>query len=363
MKLIFWHNMVSIHQSSLIKACSLAHEVVLVVPQLMEANRIGDGWTPPSLGSARLILAPDDNEIEQLILDNHIHVFCGIDAYPMVFTAFRKAILYKKQVLVYAEPYDYRGFKGILRYWKYRYLAFRYGAYISAFLATGDNGLICYKRCGFAPARLFEWAYYTEQTHVTIKDNEETDVKLLFVGQLIERKAILQLICAFKQLVVSHNISLTIIGNGVQHDLVCQEISDCPEVHYLGALPNEKIHDYIKCSDLLDLPSYHDGWGAVINEALQDGCRVLCSTACGAASLLDGKMRGGTFDWKIEGDLFKKLLYWVAKGPLTLHERLAIRKWAEEAISGTAAASYLEQIIDYTKNNKNRPVPPWKRKN
>ena len=48
--------------------------------------------------------------------------------------------------------------------------------------------------------------------------------------------------------------------------------------------------------DLLVLPSLFDGWGAVVNEALQAGMRVLCSTACGAASLLDGRQRGGSFD-------------------------------------------------------------------
>lgn len=36
-------------------------------------------------------------------------------------------------------------------------------------------------------------------------------------------------------------------------------------------------------ADYLILPSLYDGWGAVVNEGLQSGCKVLVSKDCGAS--------------------------------------------------------------------------------
>lgn len=90
--------------------------------------------------------------------------------------------------------------------------------------------------------------------------------------------------------------------------------------------------------DLLILPSMYDGWGAVINEALQQGMRVLCSDRCGASCLLDGIHRGGTFSWNEKGSLERELRHWISKGPITQKERTGIASWAKTTISGQAPA-------------------------
>lgn len=351
--------MVSIHQSALIKACTSRHKVTLVVPRLMESDRLNDGWQIPDMGNANLVIEPTKSEIDQLLQGCEIHVFSGINAYSMVYLAFKKAVACRKKVIVYAEPFDNRGIKGFVRRLMYRYLAIRYGRHIAAILATGEKGVACYQKVGFYPDNVFEWAYFTEYTPISKEVSENSHTQILFIGQLIERKAILPLIASFKRVSKHVPCSLTIIGDGSQREEVKKMLLNNTNIQYLGMQPNEQISYYLSQKDLLVLPSYHDGWGAVVNEALQFGCRVLCSTECGAASLVDGEERGGTFNWKVERDLDKQLSIWCNKGPVSASMREDIRKWSKKSISGDAAVTYLEQIVEFTNSQQEKPIAPW----
>lgn len=47
----------------------------------------------------------------------------------------------------------------------------------------------------------------------------------------------------------------------------------------------EEIPSILSNQDILILPSIYDGWGAVVNEALQSGLYVISSNQCGAKDL------------------------------------------------------------------------------
>lgn len=76
---------------------------------------------------------------------------------------------------------------------------------------------------------------------------------------------------------------------------VKRRASACAQFHFLGVKTNREVQERMRTGDLLVLPSLYDGWGTVVNEALQNGMRVLCSDACGASVLLDGCVRGASF--------------------------------------------------------------------
>ena len=129
------------------------------------------------------------------------------------------------------------------------------------------------------------------------------------------------------------------------------------------AFIQENVLRIMQSHDLLILPSMYDGWGAVINEALQQGMRVLCSDRCGASCLLDGIHRGGTFSWNEKGSLERELRHWISKGPITQKERTGIASWAKTTISGQAPACYLTSILSFIQGKtSSRPLPPWQDK-
>lgn len=366
MEFVFWQNMLSIHQSALIKALARDHDVLLAVQTDFEGERRASGWTVPDMGNARILLSPTPREAEETVRAHPaaIHVFSGINTYPMVYAAFKQAVRSGLKIMVYAEPYRRQGWRGALRTFKYRLLQARYGKKITALLATGRLGVECYRRAGFPENSIFEWGYFTESAEPADASaapapgpGEKPD--LLFVGQLVPRKNVLPFLRAARQCSGAFR-RCHVVGDGPLREQAALEAEGCAQISLLGTQGNEETRGLMRRCDLLVLPSLFDGWGAVVNEALQAGMRVLCSTACGAASLLDGHDRGGTFDPAQPDSLPRALQEWLGKGPLTPAERNAISAWAEQHAGGTAAAHYLEQIAAWTEGReRNRPTAPW----
>ena len=352
MQFVFWQNMISIHQSALIKALAREHGVLLAVQTDFEGERESSGWTVPDMGNARILISPDARTVKETLRAHPaaVHVFSGISTYPMVYAAFKQAVRRGLKTMVYAEPYRRQGWRGLLRSVKYRFLRLRYGKKIAALLATGRLGVECYRRAGF-PAG--------SETPAMAPPAPGEKPDLLFVGQLIPRKNLLPFLRAARQCRGAFRRCL-VVGDGPLREQAALEAQGCAQISLLGTLGNEETRRLMRQCDLLVLPSLFDGWGAVVNEALQAGMRVLCSTACGAASLLDGHLRGGSFDPDRPESLRRALREWLDKGRLSSAERKAIAAWAEQTISGAAAARYLVHIVHYTEGREeNRPAAPW----
>jgi len=58
-------------------------------------------------------------------------------------------------------------------------------------------------------------------------------------------------------------------------------------ISFRGTLPNDRLRSAIAAADCAVLPSRFDGWGMLVNESLAVGTPIICTTACGSASLLN----------------------------------------------------------------------------
>lgn len=122
-------------------------------------------------------------------------------------------------------------------------------------------------------------------------------LKVVFVGQLIERKNLKVLIEAMR-LLKSENLELTIVGDGPSMD-VTQQLVDkygLSSVALVGQLPHDEVFTVMKQSDVLVLPSYYDGWGAVVNEAMCLSNVVVVSSGVRASSAVVNDVNGYVFD-------------------------------------------------------------------
>lgn len=107
---------------------------------------------------------------------------------------------------------------------------------------------------------------------------------MLYVGQLIKRKGIYQLLKALSEL-HDPNVGLLIVGNGPQERELrkfCQD-QKLENVYFEGFQQQEALLRYYALADVLILPSFKEVWGLVINEALASGIYVICSNYAGAA--------------------------------------------------------------------------------
>lgn len=53
-----------------------------------------------------------------------------------------------------------------------------------------------------------------------------------------------------------------------------------------------EVPEFMQHNDVLILPSLHDGWGAVVNEAMTLGLYVIVSDRCGAKALIADETDG-----------------------------------------------------------------------
>lgn len=361
---VFWQNIISIHQTAFLKSLSVRCGVTLIAEFPLSAARAESGWKIPEMGRVEIIAYPSPEEVDR-ILDCHreaIHIFSGIDAYPLVYNAFRKATRKRMNVFVYAEPYNSTGLLGKLKHLKYRFLHLKYGRRITALLATGELGKRCYRRAGFK--RVFEWGYFTEDRRSATSEKQEKNASekpvLLYVGQLVKRKKIVEFVRVATRMAELFD-HFYIVGQGSLLPEVEKAMAATPNITYLGVVQNEDMAEIMSRTDLLVLPSQFDGWGAVVNEALQCGTRVLCSDACGAATLLDHEQRGGTFRWGRTGEPATVLRRWLEMGPVPPETRHEIALWARTHISGEAACAYFLELCNCNESGQAAvPLPPWK---
>ena len=109
---------------------------------------------------------------------------------------------------------------------------------------------------------------------------------ILYCGQLIERKGVDLLIDAFSRVAsADNNVSLTLVGTGPMngHLVAAVHASLRDRVTFAGFQPVSRLPAYFSAADIFILPSRHDGWGVVINQAIAAGLPVIASDAVGAA--------------------------------------------------------------------------------
>lgn len=128
---------------------------------------------------------------------------------------------------------------------------------------------------------------------------------ILFVGRLEPAKNPLLLLKIFNTL-KRNDVKLVIVGSGSQESVLKKYVEDeklDASVIFTGQLSGSSLYIWFRLADLFVLPSIHEPFGAVINEALVAGCYVIVSDRAGASSLVDNS-NGKVFDYDNEKELF-----------------------------------------------------------
>ena len=107
-------------------------------------------------------------------------------------------------------------------------------------------------------------------------DLHDGTIKLLFVGQMIQRKGLSYLFEALKQL-NSPNIHLTLIGRGVIDFTLINEYKKFFNINVKINLSHSELINEMQNNDLFVFPSLIEGFGHVILEAMSSGLPILCT--------------------------------------------------------------------------------------
>lgn len=109
---------------------------------------------------------------------------------------------------------------------------------------------------------------------------------VLYVGRLVKIKNVARLIEAYKQ-IEDKDVALVIVGNGPEEErLKSLSKSISKKVIFTGHLEGDDLYAWYNVADVFCLPSILEPYGAVTNEALLAGCRVVISDRAGSACLV-----------------------------------------------------------------------------
>lgn len=111
-------------------------------------------------------------------------------------------------------------------------------------------------------------------------------IRLLFVGQLTQRKGVADLVDCLSLLDVDFRI--TLVGPLPHHvpGNLAWLLSD-PRCHWAGVVPHGRVFEIMTQSHAFVFPSIVEGFGMVITEAMRSGCPVITTSHTAGPDVLD----------------------------------------------------------------------------
>jgi len=159
-------------------------------------------------------------------------------------------------------------------------------------------------------------------------------IMLLYVGQLVKRKAVEQVLRALNTLNAS-DIGFMIVGSGSEEENLkkfCNE-NNLKNVFFEGFHQQNELPKYYALADIFILPSFEEVWGLVVNEALASGLYVLCSKYAGAAYDLINNENGVIFNPNNINEIAKSIKNIRNQIELIRSKREKISNWAKNNLS------------------------------
>ena len=186
--------------------------------------------------------------------------------------------------------------------------------FISAFLYIGEENKKFYQYYGVPEEKLFFVPYAVDNSRfiavnkeLRIKNYElrkkagigKSDVVILFVGKLIEKKRPMDLLKAYHQLIIHNSkfiIHLLFVGDGALRSELENYIKEhnLKNVHFTGFKNQTELPKYYAMADIFVLPSgVGETWGLVVNEAMCFSLPVIISDIVGCGKDLVKNEKNG----------------------------------------------------------------------
>lgn len=295
MRIVFLSNYFNHHQKPLSDALASRCEYTFITTIPITQERLELGWGAIPEPSYVCHYDKDTERAENCLLEADV-VITGSAPEKMV----RQCIFRGQVVFRYSE----RPLKNGIEWLKYlpRLLKWHYqnpvGKTIYMLCASaytaGD-----YAQFGLFWRKTFRWGYFPEVKHYTnIRSvlERKKNGSILWVGRFLDWKHpddALRMATRLKTAGI--DFQMKFIGTGEMEqqirDLICREkLGD--RVALLGAMKPEEVRRHMEESQIFLFTSdRREGWGAVLNEAMNSGCAVVASDAIGAVPFLlrDGK--------------------------------------------------------------------------
>lgn len=170
--------------------------------------------------------------------------------------------------------------------------------------------------CGFSNKRCFKWGYFPEvenYTDITKLIKKKNRHEILWCGRFLDWKHPEKAVKTAEYL-KKNNVSfhMKMIGTGKEEKRIKKLIKKknlSSDISLLGSMSPEEVRKHMESAQIfLFTSNFREGWGAVLNEAMNSGCACVVSHAIGSAPfLINNGENGLIFDNGNIMDLFTKV--------------------------------------------------------
>ncbi|MCB1356423.1 MAG: glycosyltransferase family 4 protein [Maritimibacter sp.] len=362
--IVFWQRMLTPHMTELAREVArLGVDVHFVAEEALSEERRAMGWVAGDLAAVALHVVTSPGEARALVdrlPAGAVHITSGVRANGLVADAQKRIRALGRRHYPIMEKVDLRGRAGRIKPLVYAARFQAISRSLEGMLCIGEGTDAWVAKRAPRSLNVFPFAYFLQGTRGDRRARAAGRFRFVYVGGLIERKRVDLLVEALAAL-ADRPFALEVVGDGptraMLEDMTADRLSG--RVTFRGTLAMGEAVERIKAADCLVLPSDHDGYGAVVSEALINGIPAVCSSECGAAGAVRASGAGGVFRAGDVGDLRRVLGGMLDRGPLCDTEREALSDWAR-CLTAEAGARYLLEILDRAEAG-GPIVPPWER--
>lgn len=160
-------------------------------------------------------------------------------------------------------------------------------------------------KIGIKGNRVLQWAYCPEFIPMGNEDFERNcePIQILWCGRMIGWKhpeMAIKIAVYLKEIGCSFNMK--ILGTGDMFDQIKDMVLENGlrnNVEMLGAIDSSTVRKYMKNADIfLATSDRNEGWGVVVNEAMNSGCAVFASPEMGAVPVLIKDEKNGFYIYR-----------------------------------------------------------------
>lgn len=353
-RIIFWQPIESPHQHDFLETLAgvFPGDVLLGVEAALPACRVAQGWRHVPHRQVQVV---DVSTAEGFAaLASHrgadaLHVFSGFFSHPIVWSAFARLAGSTARLAVLTEAPEQGPWTGWLKRARGRRLVRRWEPRIELVLAMGEVGRRFFESIGFPSQKVVGFGYYLDvpgSPWPQVEASDDSDFRFIAVGQLIRRKGPDLLLEALSEL-DDRPWRCDFHGAGPLEGVLRRWNARSPRsdrIHFHPPVDNTTVRRALAASDCCVVPSRHDGWGMVVNEALIAGTPVVCTDGCGAADLIDDPVAGTVVPAGRSGPLAEALRSRLTAGKIGRAERCRVHAVALRHDPAAAARLFLASL-------------------
>lgn len=235
-----------------------------------------------------------------------------------------------------------------------RHIKFRHNKNLYM-LCANAYGAKDFERLGLYKNKTYEWGYFLETNNYEIEKlltekQQKKKVEIIWVARFIKWKHPEVVIKLAKELRKENvEFKIKMLGTGKLIEKIKREVTKndlSGQIEIVGQVPSSKVKDYMEEADIfIGTSDSQEGWGVVVNEAMNAGCAIVANRRMGSVPILikDGE-NGYTYDKY--PDLKEKVEYLIknaeARSKLGKNAYLYItQKW-----TSTIAANNLIKLFE-----------------